>query len=640
MRVAPDSKMDEITELGSHFNELLDALQAGEAAKEKAQQATADEAARRRALFEHERDGLVVLNEDGSVFEANPAFLAMIGYDADELRRLHIRDWDTRYGNGVGQACTHMPAQGVELMETAHLRKDGTTYDAEVSMSRVEWGGRNFYLLINRDITERKRYEREIKEAQAAAESANRAKSDFLAIMSHEIRTPMNGIIGMSQIMGLTGLTLEQRECLDVIRTCSNNLLSLINDVLDLSKIEAGKIELEERDFSLRATISDVVRTQIPLIHDKGLGTHTDIPPTVPDNLSGDQLRLKQILLNLLSNAIKFTHEGSISISVEVTERNDDTVLLTFSVTDTGIGISPDALRKIFEPFTQADASTTRMYGGTGLGLSICGRLSELMGGCLWAESTEGVGSSFFLQVPFSIAETFVDRSERGPGGRKFWDGPPLRILVVDDLELNLKVASRILQATGHFAATARSGLEALRKWEGETFDAILMDIQLPDMNGSEVARAIRERESGSGGHIPIIALTAHALREEREEIIGQDFDGYVAKPLVTDSLFSEIRRCLPADGKQGIREQQPPPPHPEYTAAPVNRIKIAPLLEEIELLLQNSNMEVNEKVSVLRQITPGTVSMDALQFHVEKCNYDQALTCLPEIYRAFGISR
>ena len=266
----------------------------------------------------------------------------------------------------------------------------------------------------------------------------------------------------------------------------------------------------------------------------------------VPDHLLGDQFRLKQILLNLLGNAIKFTDRGEIRIAVTVSERDDSSALLKIQVTDSGIGISPEAMEKIFSPFVQADASTTRQYGGTGLGLAICTNLAELMGGRIWAESREGYGSTFSIQIPFSVTEAAVPRCDGSSAGAPpVQDGVPLRILLVDDQEINLFFATRILQRAGHTVVQARDGREALQRWEEEPFDLILMDIQMPIMSGIEATQAIREREKERGGHLPIIAVTARALREEQDAIQVKGFDGYITKPIVIVELVREMERCL-----------------------------------------------------------------------------------------------
>ena len=499
-------------------------------------------------------DAIYWILPDGRIVNVNPAACRMLGYSHEELRGLSIPDIGPEYPADVWrQHWLELRAKGTLQFESVHRARDGRLIPVEIVANYVRLGDEERNCAFARDISERKRYENELLQARVAADAANRAKSEFLATMSHEIRTPLNGVIGMAQFLEFTELSGEQREYLHVIRSSADSLLMLINDVLDLSKIEAGMIELEQGDFSLRKCIDDVIKTQALRIHQKGLHLEVDIPPDIPDSLTGDQLRLKQILLNLLGNAIKFTLRGTVRITVALLEKIENIALLKICVTDTGIGIPPEAQRKIFDPFVQADSSTTRKYGGTGLGLTICIRLADLMGGGLAVESTAGVGSTFSLKVSLAVRDGLSgQQARRGEQNlTELWAGKPLRILLVDDQEINLLLASRILEKAGHTTVMTRNGREALRQWEKGAFDLILMDIQMPVMDGIKATVAIREREreAQAGAHIPIIALTAHALNEERTFILSHGFDGFITKPIEVGAMFAELQRCLTSAG-------------------------------------------------------------------------------------------
>lgn len=289
------------------------------------------------------------------------------------------------------------------------------------------------------------------------------------------------------------------------------------------------------------------MNTQLSVADRKGLEIRICIPPELPDGLLGDQLRLKQIILNFLSNAIKFTESGCITLSAAVTEQSGNIALVRIDVTDTGIGISPEAIGKIFEPFSQADSSTTRKYGGTGLGLTISRQLAAQLGGSILVESAEGMGSTFSVLIPFVVKATTPEPRNRrkNDAAAITWDGQPLRVLVADDDDVNLRIASMILQGAGSTVVTVCNGQKALETWENDRFELILMDIKMPVLDGIGATRAIREKERVTGGHTPIIALTANAMRGEKEHILLQGFDGYVAKPVILKLLFAEIKRCL-----------------------------------------------------------------------------------------------
>ena len=485
---------------------------------------------------------------NGNCVLANEAYADLVGATCDALLKHNFHTSATWQRTGLLDDCLIALAQRRPVQREINTESSfGKEIWVECRILPTHLNGEDHLLIQLIDLTERKRVEDELRQTCDLAEAATRAKSTFLANMSHEIRTPMNGIIGMTHLLGYTELTEKQKNYLDIIRISSQSLLSLINDVLDLSKIESGTIELEQKGFSLRESISNVIKTQVSLVQSKGLRIETDIPDDVPDGLTGDQLRLKQILLNLIGNAIKFTENGGITVSISVTEHSDDRALLTIEVTDTGIGISSEAVTKIFDTFVQADASTTRQHGGTGLGLAICTRLAALMGGSIRVDSTEGVGSTFTVQLPFTVTAAAAEHAGKDVETvAAQWAGVPLRVLLVDDQESTLMFVAHVLQHHGHSVVLAHDGRQALHEWEQGSFDLILMDIRMPVMDGIETTRTIREREQGTERHTPIIASTAHALREEREAILAQGFDGYLTKPIQVEALFEEFHRCLP----------------------------------------------------------------------------------------------
>ncbi len=372
------------------------------------------------------------------------------------------------------------------------------------------------------------------------ADAANRAKSEFVANMSHEVRTPMNGIIGMAALLRDTPLTPEQRDSVETINDSAEALLRILNDILDLSKIEAGKLDLDERDFELQPALQKVVNLLRFKAVEKGIVMDVSVDPEVPPRLRGDPLRLSQVLLNLVNNAVKFSNSGSVRLRVEGAGPG----LLRFSVSDDGIGIPADKVGSLFQPFTQADATTTRRYGGTGLGLAICRRLVELMGGEIGVESTAGLGSTFWFTARFGVGSEpafHTSAREGDPAEAGLRSGG--RVLLVEDNAVNRKVALRLLAKLGLEATAANNGAEAVEAVRRGGYDAVLMDVQMPVMDGYEATRRIRqlERDGELSGHLPIIAMTANAMQGDEDACLACGMDDYLSKPIQRDLLVRKL---------------------------------------------------------------------------------------------------
>ncbi len=393
------------------------------------------------------------------------------------------------------------------------------------------------------DVTASREAKEALRRARDAAEAASRAKSEFLANMSHEIRTPMNGVLGMLDLALDATDDAERRECVSTARSSAESLLVIINDILDFSKIEAGKVEVETVSFDLGEQLSLVMRTLAAQAARKSLVMQLQVAPGVPARLTGDPLRLRQVLLNLVSNAIKFTHEGSVTLRVERAEGASGE-RLHFSVIDTGIGIPADKHGLVFEAFAQQDSSTTRGYGGTGLGLSIASRLTELMGGHISLDSAPGRGSSFRVDLPLRRGESEAapaatpvepERGETATGRR-------LSVLLVEDHPVNQKVATVVLQRAGHRVTVAHNGIEAIEKVAEGGFDLVLMDMQMPVMGGVEAARLIRQMEEELGRlPVPIFAMTANAQEEDRTACLEAGMNDFLTKPLLPRVLREKI---------------------------------------------------------------------------------------------------
>jgi signal transduction histidine kinase/CheY-like chemotaxis protein len=404
---------------------------------------------------------------------------------------------------------------------------------------------------VSQRTAELQRVNAELIFSRDKAEEGSRAKREFLANMSHEIRTPMNGITGMTELALGTDLTADQRDYLNSVKTSTDSLLTVVNDILDFSKIEAGKLDLDMISFRLRQRIEDTVKLVAVPARQKGLNVHCDIGPDVPEFVVGDPIRLGQILLNLTGNAIKFTEHGEVTVAVSVLAFETDAVALEFAVRDTGIGIPLDKQQTIFEAFSQADGSMTRRFGGTGLGLTISARLVAMMGGTIRVESRMGHGSCFRFVAHMRIGELTgnagIPPAPAASAAMAAHTPHPLRILLAEDNAVNRKLAVRLLEKHGHLVTVAVNGREAMDALIRDPFDAILMDVQMPEMNGLEATAAIRRSERGTSRHIPIIAMTAHAMKGDREQCLECGMDAYLSKPIRSQELLAALESVVTA---------------------------------------------------------------------------------------------
>ncbi|MDM8523191.1 ATP-binding protein [Desulfococcaceae bacterium HSG8] len=517
-----------------------------------------------RDIFENSVDGIFQSTPDNRLLSANPAMARILGYESpDEMFSVILNIATQIYVNPEQRkefiAILEQDGQ-VSGFEVQMCRKDSTVLWASVSGRAIrDSNGKLLYIQGSfKDISERKHAEEVFRQAKKIAEDANRAKGEFLAAMSHEIRTPMNAIIGMTGMTLETQLNREQRKYLQTVRRASDHLLALIDNILDFSKIEAEKLSLEAVPFDLNRVLNDAVAILTYQAKRKGLTISYKIAEQLPVCLMGDPHRLRQIIVNLVGNAVKFTEAGEISLYVGATGKSGEDqiggeksssqiITLLFMVKDTGIGIPGNKLETIFEAFTQSDGSYTRKYGGAGLGLTICRAFVRLMGGKIWTESEPGRGSTFFFTARFDLIkpeeiEEFEKQRAGIPIGsnvsepqRKF------HILLAEDFDVNQEIIAPFLEKQGHTVQVVENGKEALEAVRQKKFDVVLMDVQMPVMDGLEATRRIRNLEDSEAGSIPIIALTAHVLKGDREKFLQAGMDEYVPKPIDAKELLNAI---------------------------------------------------------------------------------------------------
>ena len=694
------------------------------------------------------------IDVQGIVRNVNGRWLEEMGYSRDEVVGRNIEFAMTpASANAVLNAIARQFWRDgkVKNVDYQYVKKDGTLIEVIVDatvMNDPAWG--QVSLSTVRNVTARKKAERDLIAAREAAEQASRAKSEFLANMSHEIRTPINGIIGMTELALNTQLTSEQREYLETVEMSAESLLRLINDFLDFSKIEAGKLDLVAMDFSLRDFIGNTMSTLAVHAHRKGLELIYHVPSSTPDALTGDPGRLRQVLVNVVGNAVKFTDRGEVVVRVDTVSEEGNELKLHFSVSDTGIGIPLDKQQKIFQTFEQVDTSTSRKYGGTGLGLAISSQLVQKMGGSIWVESEVNRGSTFHfivrlglqnrlvamppigdmadlknlpllvvddnatnrrileemvlqwgmkptvvdggraalaaMEVAYNVGRPFelvltdcmmpemdgfqlaerinkdsrlktatiimlTSAGERGDASRcvnlgisayllkpikqselfytvsRVLQGPQtsegqslitrhaireskrrLRILLAEDNPVNQKVAAKMLERMGHTVSIAENGAEALGALGKQSFDLILMDIQMPEVDGFEATRSIREREIITGEHLPIVAMTAHAMKGDKERCLQAGMDGYLAKPINARQLFETVENLF--HDRQAADE---PPEVPVGAGYALDRTK---MLERIggdrDLLKEVAGIFVSECPRMISDIRDAVKDGDA----------------------------
>ena len=565
------------------------------------------------------KNAISIMNRDALITWVNNAFVQMTGYSLAEAvdRKYQELLFGPSTDPEVVQLFETSFRAGTELTrDVLQYRRDGQMIWSECNVMPVtdSAGELCHWIAISSDITRRRQTEEALRHAKELAEANSRAKSEFLANLSHEIRSPMNVILGMTDLALATELSPEQQGYLETIQSSADGLLQLLNDILDLSKIEAGKLQVEHIDFDLPQLIRDAVNALKGRALEKDLTLSAELPDDLPRFVRGDPVRLRQVLLNLISNAIKFTPQGTVTVVAQSPWQQDDDVGLHVQVRDTGIGIPADRLDKIFESFTQVDASTSRRFGGTGLGLTITAELVRLMRGRIWVQSSEEAGSIFHVAIPLKqgTPPAITDASQQSSPKHSPPASPsrPLCVLVADDHEPNRQLVTTILSKRGHQCVEAATGQEAIEISRREPLDVALMDIQMPDVDGFAVTAAIRQEEQKTGGHLPIIALTAHAMTGDEDKCLAAGMDAYLAKPLRPKELVTMVESMGKASTdetnareKQVAESNEPLP----FSFA----VALDSLDNEEDLLAQQMQFFVNDGPKLIEQIRTAIADQD-----------------------------
>lgn len=540
-RVVVTSK-DEIGQLASSFNTMIDSLDTN--IKQKYQVES-----NFKRILEGAPDAMIISDKDGRIVMANTQAEVIFGYPKYEIlgkkieflipQRFHTHHITNRSAY-FSDPRTRSMGEGLELFG---VKKNGDEFPVEISLAPIETEEGMLVLAAIRDVTTNKNIEKLLIDKNVQLINSDMAKDQFLTHMSHELRTPLNGIIVMTQILQAGNLTTEQHEQLDIISESNEQLLAVINQILDFSKIEAGSISVERVDFNLREFISKLLEAYIVRARDKHMDFTCNIASDVPARITGDVVKIRQILANLLDNAVKFTNKGEIKLEISL----EDNKFLRFDVKDTGIGIMPDVLPKLFRPFSQGDSSMTRKYGGTGLGLAISKRLVEVLGGSMNVTSSKS-GSTFSFTIPCGDnskaenREQLIKPASPEPVGTI---AAKKRILIVEDNKLNQRALTLLLDKFHLAADIVNDGVEALKAMDDCHYDLILMDCQMPNMDGFQTTREIRKREASGGEHIPIIGVTAHAMQANTQKCLDAGMDESISKPYNINELHFLLHKYL-----------------------------------------------------------------------------------------------